>query len=170
MTISPNYTGATGHNRWFAPIFVIYSLISPVIRSINGVMADMGIELVEITGGQRDRLLVLEEGHFVELKGVEVSTKKLGRTVSAFANATGGDLYVGIGETELMGVKIRTWHGFRDQEGANGHLQSLEALFPLGAEYSYEFLSCPGSVGVVLHITVQRTPQVARAHDKKGFC
>jgi len=42
-------------------------------------------------------------------------------------------------------------------------------LFPLGAEYSYEFLSCPGSIGVVLHITVQRTPQIARAHDKKVF-
>jgi hypothetical protein len=62
--------------------------------------------------------------------------------------------------------KVRTWHGFRDQEAANGHLQSLEALFPLGAEYSYEFLSCPGSVGVVLHITVQRTPQIAGAHAR----
>jgi ATP-dependent DNA helicase RecG len=64
-------------------------------------------------------------------------------------------------------VKVRTWLGFRDQEAANGHLQSLEALFPLGAEYSYEFLSCPGSLGLVLHIAVQRTPQIARAHDKK---
>jgi ATP-dependent DNA helicase RecG len=144
-------------------------LNSPVDGLITGVMASAGIELIEITGGERDRLLVLEEGHFSELKAVEVSTKKLGRTVSAFANAAGGDLYIGIGETDLMGVKVRTWHGFRDQEAANGHLQSLEALFPLGAEYSYEFLACAGSNGVVLHITVQRTPQIARAHDKKVF-
>lgn len=134
-----------------------------------GAMAATGIELIEIAGEQRDRLLAMDEGHFAELKAIGVSTKKLGRTVSAFANSAGGDLYVGIGETELLGVKVRTWHGFRDQEAANGHLQSLEALFPLGAEYSYEFLSCPGSVGVVLHITVQRTPQIARAHDKKVF-
>jgi ATP-dependent DNA helicase RecG len=132
-------------------------------------MVATGIELVEITGAQRDRLLALDEGHFVELKGTGVSTKKLGRTVSAFANSAGGDLYVGIAETELLGSKVRTWHGFRDQEAANGHLQSLEALFPLGAEYSYEFLACPGSLGVVLHITVQRTPQIARAHDRKVF-
>src|SRR6478736_2784921 len=130
-------------------------------------MATTGIELIEIAGAQRDRLLVMDEGHFAELKAIGVSTKKLGRTVSAFANSAGGDLYVGIGETELLGVKVRTWHGFRDQEAANGHLQSLEALFPLGAEYSYEFLSCPGSLGLVLHIAVQRTPQIARAHDKK---
>jgi ATP-dependent DNA helicase RecG len=128
-----------------------------------------GIEVIEITGAERDLLLVLEEGHFADLKAIAVSTKKLGRTVSAFANAAGGDLYTGIGETELLGVKVRTWHGFRDQEAANGHLQSLEALFPLGAEYSYEFLSCPGSIGLVLHISVQRTPQVARAHNKKVF-
>jgi len=132
-------------------------------------MATEGIEAIEITGGERDRLLSLEEGHFADLKAIEVSTKKLGSAVSAFANATGGDLYVGIGEAELLGVKIRTWRGFSDQEAANGHLQSLEALFPLGAEYSYEFLSCPGSKGLVLHITVQRTPQVARAHNKKVY-
>ena len=125
------------------------------------------IEHIEITGDGRERLLALDEGHFNDLKAIGISSKKLGRAVCAFANTAGGDLYVGIGETELLGVKVRTWHGFRDQEAANGHLQSLEALFPLGAEYSYEFLSCPGSIGLVLHIAVQRTPQIARAHDKK---
>lgn len=128
-----------------------------------------GIDVIEITGDERDRLLSLEEGHFAELKAIEVSTKKLGRTVSAFANSGGGDLYIGIGEIELVGVKVRTWRGFNDQEAANGHLQSLETLFPLGAEYSFEFLKCPGSMGIVLHITVQRTAQIARAHDKKIF-
>lgn len=48
-------------------------------------------------------------------------------------------------------------------------MQSLEQLFPLGAEYSYEFLSAPGSIGLVLHITVQKTSQIARAHDKKVY-
>src|SRR6476620_11142950 len=128
-----------------------------------------GIEVIEITGAQRDRLLVLDEGHFADLKAIAISTKKLARSVSAFANSGGGDLYVGIGETELLGAKVRTWHGFRDPEAANGHLQSLEALFPLGAEYSYEFLSCPGSVGLVLHITVQRTTQIARTHNRKIY-
>jgi ATP-dependent DNA helicase RecG len=156
-------------NRFNMANFRFYRLIAPVILVITGAMAHQGIDVIEITGAQRDRLLILEEGHFAELKGAQVSTKKLGRTVSAFANATGGDLYVGIGETELLGAKVRTWHGFNDQEAANGHLQSLEALFPLGAEYSYEFLKCPGSRGLVLHITVQRTPQIARAHNKKIY-
>lgn len=128
-----------------------------------------GIEVIPITGVERDRLLILEEGHFSDLKAIQVSTKKLGQAVSAFANSTGGELYIGIAETEILGVKTRSWYGFNDQEAANGHLQSLEALFPLGAEYSYEFLSCPGSRGLVLHITVQRTAQIARAHNKKVY-
>ena len=127
------------------------------------------IGVIEITGSERDRLLALEEGHFCDLKAVEVSPKKLAHTVSAFANAAGGDLYIGIAETEFFGVTTRQWRGFADQEAANGHLQSLEALFPLGAEYSYDFLRAPGSNGIVLHIAVQRTPQIARAHDKTAY-
>jgi ATP-dependent DNA helicase RecG len=132
-------------------------------------MRHSGIDQLEITGAERDRLLALEEGHYGDLKAIDVQPKKLGKSISAFANAAGGDLYVGIGESILHGTKVRYWRGFADQEAANGHLQSLEALFPLGAEYSYEFLRVPGSPGLVLHITVQRTPQIARAHDKKVY-
>ncbi len=127
------------------------------------------IDVIEINGGQRDQLLSLEENHFADLKAKEVSTKKLGVAITAFANAAGGDLYVGIREENSMGVKFRQWHGFKDIEAANGHIQSLEALFPLGSEYSYGFLRVAGSTGLVLHIQVQRSPQIARAHNKKIY-
>ena len=127
------------------------------------------IDIIDITGGQRDRLLTLEEDHFADLKAIEVSTKKLGVAITAFANAAGGDLYVGIGEEKTLGVKFRHWHGFKDIETSNGHIQSLETLFPLGSEYSYEFLRAPGSTGLILHIQVRRSPQIARAHNKKIY-
>lgn len=127
------------------------------------------IAATNITGEGRDRLLSLEEDTFCDLKAIEVSPKKLAAAISAFANTAGGDLYIGIAETEFFGLKTRQWRGFNDQEAANGHLQSLEALFPLGAEYSYGFLRAPGSLGLVLHIAVQRTTQIARTHDKKVY-
>jgi ATP-dependent DNA helicase RecG len=127
------------------------------------------IEALEITGEERDRLLSLEEDTFIDLKASEIQPKKLSITISAFANTAGGDLYVGIGESEFFGTKTRQWRGFKDQEEANGHIQSLEALFPLGADYSYEFLRVPGSNGIVLHISVQRTAQIAKAHNKKVY-
>ena len=124
-----------------------------------------GIDLIEISGPERDRLLTLEEGHFGDLKAAEISPSKLSRSISAFANASGGDLYVGIGESEFFGAKVRYWRGFKDQEAANGHIQALDTLFPLGAEYSYEFLRVAGSPGLVLHISIQKTVQIAKAHD-----
>ena len=128
------------------------------------------IEVFEIAGAERDRLLTLEEGHFIELKSVEISPSKLSRTVSGFANASGGDLYIGIDEPAgFFGRMSRQWRGFRDQEAANGHLQVLGELFPLGTEYSYDFLRAPGSPGLVLHVTVQKTRQIAKAHDGVAY-
>jgi ATP-dependent DNA helicase RecG len=72
-------------------------------------------------------------------------------------------------ESEFLGTKTRQWHGFKDIEEANGYLQALSALFPLGAEHSYEFLRAPGSNGLVLHISVQRTVQISRGLDKKIY-
>jgi ATP-dependent DNA helicase RecG len=128
-----------------------------------------GIETVEVSGAERDRLLTLDEDHFCELKGAEISPAKLTRTISAFANASGGDLYVGIGETEFFGTKTRLWSGFKDPEAANAHIQVLASMFPLGAEYSYEFLRSPGSPGLVLHVSVQKSHDVSVAHDGVPF-
>jgi ATP-dependent DNA helicase RecG len=45
----------------------------------------------------------------------------------------------------------------------------LEEMFPLGAEYSYQFLRAAGSTGLVLHIQVQRTTQISKTHDGKVY-
>jgi hypothetical protein len=36
------------------------------------------------------RVLALEEGHFLELKRIEIGAAKLSETISAFGNAAGG--------------------------------------------------------------------------------
>ena len=128
-----------------------------------------GIEVVNIAGAERDRLLSLEEGDFIDLKAIEILPKKLSKHISAFANSSGGDLYIGVDEFEFLGTKVRHWRGFADQEAANGHLQGLDALFPLGGEFSYEFLRVPGSPGLVLHVTVQKTSQITKAQDDKAY-
>jgi ATP-dependent DNA helicase RecG len=122
-------------------------------------------EVVDVSGPERDRLLTLDEDHFCELKAIAIAPAKLTRTVSAFANSSGGDLYVGIAEDEVSGVKTRSWSGFRDPEAANAHIQVIAAMLPLGSEYWCEFLRSPGSVGLVLHVTVQKTIQVCEASD-----
>src|SRR5687767_9337494 len=103
------------------------------MKATTGAGGSQNINVVDISGPERDRLLALEEDHFSDLKAAEIQPKRLAKTISAFANTVGGDLYIGIGEAEFFGAKVRQWRGFVDPEAANGHLQSLEALFPLGA-------------------------------------
>jgi ATP-dependent DNA helicase RecG len=123
------------------------------------------IEIVEIAGVERDRILTMDEDHFCDVKAAEISPAKLTRTVSAFANASGGDLFVGVAEEEFFGIKTRIWSGFKDPEAANAHIAVLASMFPLSSEYSYEFLRSAGSLGLVLHVSVQKTSDIATASD-----
>lgn len=114
----------------------------------------MPIEVVEITGEQTALLLSNEEGHFLELKSSEVAPAAVTKAVSAFANSAGGELFVGIEERFGESGLERVWRGYENQEAANGLLQALEGISPLGNHFQLEFLRSPGSSGLVVHITV----------------
>jgi ATP-dependent DNA helicase RecG len=90
----------------------------------------------------------------------------LSRTVSAFANTDGGDIYIGIAEQSIGGnAKIRKWEGFPDVESANGHIQAFESRFPMGNDFQYEFFKCSSRRGLVLHIQINRTTKISYATD-----
>jgi ATP-dependent DNA helicase RecG len=84
----------------------------------------MAIEVVDITEEQADHLVALEEGHFLDLKAIEVAPGRLTKSMSPYANSDGGELFVGIAEHKPTGTV--TWSGFPTQEDANGHLQAFE--------------------------------------------
>ncbi|MGH9553675.1 MAG: AlbA family DNA-binding domain-containing protein, partial [Terriglobales bacterium] len=108
----------------------------------------------------------ISEGQFSEVKAKEIAPGKLGKTLSAFANSDGGDLYIGVAEDQLGGgVRSRAWRGFADVEAANGHLQAFEPLFPLGAGFRYTFLKCNEKPGLVLHVQATRTQSIMKASD-----
>ncbi|MGZ0173583.1 MAG: ATP-binding protein [Planctomycetales bacterium] len=124
-----------------------------------------GIEIVEITDSEVDRILAIEEGHFADLKAIEIAPAKLSRSISAFSNAEGGELYLGIDEDD----PVRTWRGFADVEDANGHLQTFDTLFPLGDGYSYIFLRSQNHPGVVLKIEVAKSRIVRLASNNTAY-
>ena len=76
----------------------------------------------------------MDEGHFRDLKSTQIAPAKLTRAIAAFANAEGGELFIGIEDSP------RKWMGFDAIEDANAHLQVFEGLFPLGSDYDYQFL------------------------------
>jgi len=124
----------------------------------------MSIYVVDISAEDVRKVLRLEEGHFHDLKAIEVKPAKLTTLVSALANADGGEVYVGIDEDKTS--RVRTWRGFSSPEEANPHLQVFEELFPLGQDFDYEFLRPPrGNSGLVLHISIRKTRGIVRASD-----
>ncbi len=127
----------------------------------------MPVEVQAVTAEQVAKILTLQEGHFVDLKAIDIRPGKLTQTIAAFANADGGELYVGI--DELVAGKTRRWRGFDTPEAANGHLQVFEALFPLGQDFDYTFLCADTEPGIVLQVVVRKTADIKRASDGRIY-
>lgn len=123
------------------------------------------VSVSDITAEQAQAILDLEENHFGDLKAIEIKPAKLTEFVSAFANAAGGDIYIGIDERESDDQKVRSWRGFADVEAGNAHLHTVEAMKPLGGHYLAEFLRCDGMPGLVLHLEVLKTRDIIMASD-----
>lgn len=127
----------------------------------------MPISTFKISEEQKNQVLYREESHFCDLKAIEIAPGKLSKTIAAFANADGGELFVGISEDKTNGA--RQWRGFSNVEAANGHLQPFEEIFPLGNDFEYGFLACDGCDGLVLQIQVRKTQDIKRATDREVY-
>jgi ATP-dependent DNA helicase RecG len=125
----------------------------------------MPINVTEITDKQLREVLSYTEGHFLDVKSKEIKPSKLTKTISAFANADGGEIYIGIVEG-ITPPFPHKWEGFPDPEAANAHLQVFESLFPLGEDYLYSFLSHPKQTGVILQVIVRKTKGIVKANDR----
>jgi len=121
------------------------------------------VSTVAISDAELARLLAIEEGHFSELKSLRIAPGKLTQSLSAFANAEGGEIIIGVEEHKT--AETRSWLGFKDQEAANGHLQAFEELFPLGTDCGYEFLSNASSDGLVLKVSIRKTRDIKKASN-----
>ncbi|MFI1729304.1 ATP-binding protein [Streptomyces acidicola] len=127
----------------------------------------MSIQKISLAKNQIYKILQLEEGHFADLKSIAISPAKLTKAISAFANADGGELYVGVDEGP--NGSNHSWRGFANMEAANGHLQVFEELFPLGGDFLYEFMQCDNQSGLVLHVIIQKTKEIKYASDGKAY-
>lgn len=123
----------------------------------------MAIDIVDISPDQFATVLERNEGHFLDFKAKEVSPAKLTRSLSAFANADGGELFIGVLNSGSHPAK--RWAGFADVEAANGHIQAIEQLFPLGTHFKYQFLKNEKLPGLLLHCEILKTPDIRKASD-----
>lgn len=126
------------------------------------------MEIKKIDKEQEKRILNLDEDHFYDLKAKEIKPAKLTKTICAFANSDGGELYIGIAEIQKGKNSKRKWDGFANQEEANGHIQAFINFFPFNKYFSYEFLKGDKS-SLVLHVNIHKTKEIHKASDSKVY-
>jgi ATP-dependent DNA helicase RecG len=129
----------------------------------------MAISSSKIASEQYRTLMQLPEGHFVDLKGKAIKSANITKTVSAFANAGGGEIYVGIEEVIDAKGQTRLWRGFENIEAANGLIQAIETLTPLGNHYDAIFLSVDGAPGHVVQFTIFKSTEIIQASNGKVY-
>jgi ATP-dependent DNA helicase RecG len=121
--------------------------------------------MVTVSDQKAAALLAQQEGHFLDFKAKEIAPARLTQTISAFANAEGGDIYIGVAE----GPDGFVWDGFENAEAANPFVLLFEQLFPLGDEFSYELIANANRRGLLLHVSARRTSRVMLASDGNAY-
>lgn len=113
------------------------------------------------------QLFQIEEDHFNDFKAKDITGRKFSKIISAFANASGGDIYIGIREEN--DTKIKHWEGFDNIEDANSFIQVIESLPTVESYYELEFLYHPTLMTYVLKVTVFKTQSIVRTTDDKVY-
>ena len=117
---------------------------------------------IKLSGPEVDDLLSRQEGHFLDVKSAAISAASLSKTISALANTSGGEVFVGIEDHAVSGDR---WRGFAKEEDANGIFQVIEQLVPGRKIYSAEFLEAAERSGLVLHLLIPKCAEIVPASD-----
>jgi ATP-dependent DNA helicase RecG len=125
----------------------------------------MAILQKKISGHEVKKILCLDEGHFVDAKSKRIKPSDLTKTMSAFANADGGEIYIGLED----GKPGMSWDGFLNAEEANGHIQVFEELFPFGDYFTFEFIQSDSENGLLLKCEISKTPDLRPASNGKIY-
>lgn len=123
--------------------------------------------IYEVDDEQAAKIMATQENYLNDIKARDIKPAKLSETISAFSNAAGGDVYVGIGEDKK--TNTRTWLGFDDPEQANDIFHVLFQAHAFGNHVKFEFLSNKNLPGLVLHITIKKVKEIVKSSSEEVF-
>lgn len=112
-------------------------------------------------------ILSFQEDWLVDMKGKDIKPSKLSRTVSAFANTNGGDIYLGVSHEDDKSKYY--WNGYQFIEEFNPYSAVLDEIGLSSEDYAVDAYCHPTEKTFVFHITVHKTRDVIYASDKKAY-
>lgn len=121
----------------------------------------------QITQEDVERIVLMEESWLLDMKGKDIKPSKISRTISAFANTNGGEVYLGISRAEDKTKYY--WDGFADEESFNPYTSVLDEILPSYEAYAIDAYLHPTEHTWVFHITVHKTNSIIYASDKKAY-
>ena len=129
----------------------------------------MGIsyEKKNVTQKEIDDILIIQEDWLIDKKGKDIKPAKLSKTVSAFANTNGGDIYLGISHKDDKTVYF--WDGFDSEEQMNQHIDVVTNMFDSYEDYSMETYQSNVDGTFVLHIVVHKTQKIIYPSYGKAY-
>ena len=109
-------------------------------------------------------LATRQEDHFFDRKAAAIKGAKLQKIAVAFANADGGEVFVGIVDEKDEADPAKRWHGAANIEDYNQHIQALTDVQPaLPMELS--FLRAESQTSYVLQIGIEKSQSVHKTSD-----
>lgn len=109
----------------------------------------------------------MPESWLMDKKGKDIKPAKFSRTISAFANTNGGEIYLGISRSEKNTDYY--WDGFADEEEMNPFIALLAELLPGIAYYDVELFCNKKDNSSVLHVIIQKTQTIIFASNKEAY-
>lgn len=124
------------------------------------------LEVRKISEQDAVKFLNEEEDHFFDVTRKDYKGEVVQKKCTAFANADGGDLLIGIHDrkdTGLTGGKFERWSGFKIQEDANNVIADISKnINPNITGVIFEFLEIEKNeeLGKVLKVSIEKSPDV----------
>ena len=124
-------------------------------------------ERKNVTRKEIEDILAIQEDWITDKKGKDIRPAKLSRTISAFANTNGGDVYVGIAHRDDKTKYY--WDGFDNEEQMNQYIDVVTNMFSSYEDYSIEVYKSAMDSTYVLHIVTHKTQKIIYASDGKAY-
>lgn len=114
-------------------------------------------EVIDLSAKEVEVLLNTVEDHFNDFKSKQIAPNKLQETFVAFANADGGNIYIGVEDSASDRERLS---GFNEPEEANAIIATLlENTIPAVENVEIEYLKTPKN-GLILHLDIPKSPKV----------